>query len=132
VNTQKVPAVLVVDDDPDLRESVQDLLEENGYQVHTAANGREALEALERLPGVCILLLDWMMPVMSGEEFLEQLRQWPEAKRPAVLIVSASGAVRAEGVAGTLKKPFSIDDLLALVGTHCGGGVGSTRRRSAE
>jgi CheY-like chemotaxis protein len=115
------PAVLVIDDDPDLRESIQDLLEENGYQVRTAAHGKEALRILETLPRPCILLLDWMMPVMNGEEFLQHLRQRPDADSLPVLVVSASTGIRAEGITGFLKKPFTIDQLLQMVRTYCPG-----------
>ena len=57
--------VLVVEDDPDVRSALNDLLEAEGYEVETASNGKEALERLaEHRPG--LVLLDLMMPVMSG------------------------------------------------------------------
>src|SRR4029453_111091 len=61
--------VLVVDDDPDIRETLRFVLEDAGYPVYCAENGREALQVLEgakHRPG--LILLDLMMPIMSGEE----------------------------------------------------------------
>jgi CheY-like chemotaxis protein len=113
------PNILVIDDDPDLRESLKDVLEENGYEVHQAAHGKEALAVLDTMPRPCLLLLDWMMPVMGGQEFLSHWRERDEARSVPVLVVSASRDIQAEGVAGVLKKPFSIDALLVHVRRHC-------------
>lgn len=117
--TEGSPTILVIDDDPDLRDSLQDLLEENGYQVQTAAHGKEALGVLDTSPRPCVLLLDWMMPVMGGEEFLRHLRERPGSDGLPVLIVSASAGIQVDGIAGVLKKPFTIDALLSFVRTHC-------------
>jgi len=60
------PSVLVVEDDPDLRETLTALLTHHGYSVHTATNGREALARLRNAPHPGVVLLDLMMPVMNG------------------------------------------------------------------
>ena len=70
-------SVLVVDDDADLRDSLADLLREEGYAVTLAANGREALDLLPRLKRPCGVLLDIAMPVMTGTEFYEAMRADP-------------------------------------------------------
>src|SRR5690606_16492213 len=70
-------AMLVVEADVDVRETLEDILESEGYTVTTAANGQEALERLSGAALPCVVLLDLMMPVMNGREFLAALRRDP-------------------------------------------------------
>ena len=63
--------VLVVDDEPDIRESLRDALEDEGYRVAVARNGKEALDILPTLEKPVAIILDIIMPVMSGAEFYE-------------------------------------------------------------
>ena len=111
--------LFVVDDEPDIRETLRLVLECEGYSVETAANGREALELLQRAVP-CVILLDLMMPVMNGWEFAEQLRQRPEGASIPVVVVTAFRD-RAEGVPcqGVLGKPFDLDALFQHVRRHC-------------
>ena len=113
--------VLVVDDDPDIREAVQDILSFEGYQVVQADNGREALELLGREPRLrpCIILLDLMMPVMDGEELVGHLQKVPALATLPVILVTASGRGMFPGVKAIIKKPFDMDELLAAVAAHC-------------
>ena len=62
--------ILVVDDDAEIRESLSDLLSDEGHRVRAAANGKEALELLRQTPAPCMILLDLMMPVMNGWQFV--------------------------------------------------------------
>ncbi len=114
--------VVVVEDDPDIREVLQEMLDAGGHQVLTASNGREALEVLDRVASPCLVLLDLMMPVMSGFAFLEELRRRPDQARVSVLLISANAQVeqtaRGSRVVGFVKKPFDLDDVLALVDSH--------------
>jgi CheY-like chemotaxis protein len=113
--------ILVVEDDPDIRESLRIVLEGEGYQVDAAANGREALDRLghER---PCLILLDLMMPVMSGTELLTVLRGRDSLKTIPVVVVSAYGhlAQATQGVEGFMTKPVALDDLLGVVTRFCG------------
>jgi CheY-like chemotaxis protein len=111
----------VVDDDPDIREAVQDILSFEGYTVLQADNGREALELLNRQPPVrpCLILLDLMMPVMDGEEFVGHLRKDPALASLPVILVTASGRSMFPGIRAIIKKPFEMDELLATVAAHC-------------
>jgi two-component system, chemotaxis family, chemotaxis protein CheY len=116
--------VLVVEDDPDVRESLCEALADSGYEVAGAANGREALDWLKssaRRP--CLIVLDLMMPVMGGEEFRALQRQDDDLSEIPVLLVSAHKEVAAlatrMGVVGALPKPFKLDTLLAFVSSHC-------------
>ncbi len=112
--------ILVVEDDVDIRECYQSLLERAGYRVTTAKNGQEALDELER-QRPALILLDLMMPVMSGPEFLEVMRSDSKSDDIPVLIVSAYGelADATTGVAGFLRKPVELETLLAAVSKYC-------------
>ncbi len=116
-----VPTVLLVEDDEDIRDAIADVLETAGYYVVLAENGRVALDALrlaERLPD-CVLL-DLMMPVMDGKEFLRELRNTPRLRHLRILLLSADVAsvarARELGADGGVCKPVTPDALLTLVG----------------
>ena len=111
--------VLVVEDDFDLRDALVPILEYEGHRVVSAANGKEALERLHAMAPPSLILLDLMMPVMSGEEFrAEQLRDPALASIPVVIVsahASAEDRARRLGAAGCVRKPFEVDDLLEQV-----------------
>lgn len=109
--------VLVVEDDAALRELLAIILEGEGLEVDTAANGREALERISvRAPGV--VLLDMTMPVMDGWQFCRELDR-RGGPRPRIVVVTAATdpARRADEVHadGWLSKPFDRDALVALI-----------------
>jgi DNA-binding response OmpR family regulator len=111
--------VLVVDDDPDVREVVATVLGDDGYEVDTASDGAEALRKVgEHAPDAVIL--DAMMPVMDGYEFLKLWRTRPVEERAPVLVVSAVRDWRTaleSGAQGYLSKPFDLDSLEAALRT---------------
>jgi CheY-like chemotaxis protein len=117
--------ILVVEDDPDIRSALCTILEEEGYTVMSASDGREALAKLRDrngLPGV--ILLDLMMPVMNGAEFrLAQLRD-PRLRQIPVVVLSADGryaeTARALGAAAAFAKPFELRPLLDTLGEVAG------------
>jgi CheY-like chemotaxis protein len=113
--------VLVVDDDGDIRDTLAELLESEGYEVAVAAHGEEALAYLRSAPAPRLILLDLMMPVMNGFEFrAEQLRDARLAAIPVVVITagrpSNASSLNAKAV---LTKPLGMFELLALVSDHC-------------
>jgi CheY-like chemotaxis protein len=113
--------VLIVDDDLDIRETLRFVLEDAGYPVYVAGNGKEALEVLEGanpLPG--LILLDLMMPVMSGEDLLAVLKKVKALATIPVTVVTASGAPMPPLANNLLKKPVDLDMLLAIVSRTCG------------
>src|SRR4051812_42751331 len=69
--------VLVVDDDPTIRDALHMILEAEGYHVETAANGAEALSCLREGQPPCLIVLDLMMPVLNGWQFRNLQRQDP-------------------------------------------------------
>jgi len=114
--------ILVVEDDLDLSDSLRDALEDEGYRVATAHNGREGLDALRRQGRhPCVVLLDLMMPVMNGWQFLEVKGHEGELAPIPVVVVSACSerASVARETAGFIPKPIDIEQLLALVHRFC-------------
>ncbi|HET9598138.1 MAG TPA: response regulator [Anaeromyxobacteraceae bacterium] len=105
--------VLVVDDDPDIRSLISEMLSATGYEVSTAQHGREALELLRAQP-FGLVVLDLMMPVMTGWEFREAQLRDPEIAGVPVVVVSAARSPRPVPAAAFLAKPFDVDELLAL------------------
>jgi CheY-like chemotaxis protein len=120
--TERQPSVsiLVVDDDPGTCDAIQEILTSVGYEVLVAHHGAMALEMLGRASRPCLILLDVLMPVMNGVEFLVQLRQHPAYRRLPVVVCTANERDLPPGAQALLKKPFELDELLATVQAHCG------------
>ena len=112
--------VLVVDDQEVIRDTLQTALDDEGFTVETAANGREALDILERWKP-CVILLDLTMPVMDGWAFrAEQKRSGSTV--PVVLLSAAgelSGHQRALDAAAVIAKPFDIDRVISTIEGVC-------------
>jgi DNA-binding response OmpR family regulator len=113
--------VLVVDDDPGVLEVLDLALTAEGYRVVLARNGREALDqAAETHPS--LMLVDLMMPVMDGWQFVRACREQEFAQQTPVIILSAARnveqAVHELGVQAVIAKPFNLDHLLDLVAAH--------------
>jgi CheY-like chemotaxis protein len=112
--------VLVVDDDEALRESIVELLREEGYRAAGVSNGREALDFLDR-ESPRLILLDLAMPVMDGWQFLAARENKPAAREAAVVLLSGMAFIRdAPGVAGFITKPIRTDSVLDYVRRFCG------------
>lgn len=112
------PTVLVVDDDPGIRESVTEVLSAEGYRVLEAADGEEALVRLDGLEGRCVVLLDLAMPRMNGLELLKELSRSGRSERFPVVVMSANAHPRElefPQVVALLRKPFELDELLRWV-----------------
>jgi CheY-like chemotaxis protein len=105
--------ILVVDDDQAIRETISEVLRDEGYEVVCAENGLQALSVLHKGKRPDVVLLDLMMPVMSGWEVLEQLQANTDLCRIPVVVVSA---MTAPGVRDHLAKPIDLDRLLTTVG----------------
>jgi CheY-like chemotaxis protein len=112
--------VLIVDDHREIREVTAELLDINGFEVMSAANGREALALLEQRQLPCLILLDLMMPVMNGWEFLDACQSRPEFAQIPVVIVSAyEDRAPRDRVQAVLKKPVDLSALLTEVKRYC-------------
>ena len=112
--------ILVVDDEPKIRQVIKEALELAAYDVFTAASGPDALEQLKRQP-VDLVLLDLLMPVMDGYEVYHLLKENPRTKDIPVIIVTAKGERkdRQLGLNGAaynyIAKPFEIEQVVAKV-----------------
>jgi CheY-like chemotaxis protein len=110
--------ILIVDDEPDIRDSLQEYLEDEGFAVATAANGAEGLARLRSGELPRVIILDLLMPVMDGNEMYEQLQADPVLAQLPV-IISTSDPRRAPSGVLTMKKPVNLARLLATVRQFC-------------
>ena len=109
--------VLIVDDDPPIRNLVKQIFRRIGYESREARDGVEALAMLEQA-SPRLIVLDLMMPKMNGWEVIEELRKSGKLERIPVVVLTAVGSQRTEnlpslGVRAVLSKPFEIADLIA-------------------
>ena len=111
--------VLIVEDDRSIREGLQSVLESEGYQAFGAGNGREALDLLRSIPRPGLILLDLMMPVMSGWEVLEALRMDDAFSSIPVVVVSAVSERGEVSASRVLRKPVEVGMLLSVVEEFC-------------
>src|SRR3989442_5982598 len=111
-------AIMLIDDDADTRVAIRDFLTTEGFLVHTAREGQQALHMLEKMDPPDLILLDYKMPVMNGKQFLAIQRRTPRLENIPVVILSAatrewSGAhLEVEEV---LSKPVDPELLLSVV-----------------
>jgi len=112
--------ILVVDDEPNIVVPLQFLMEQNGYEVETAATGEEAVEAVTRFRPD-LVLLDIMLPGMDGFEACQRIREIPEGRQVKVVFLTAMGREMdiAKGMSlepdDYITKPFSNADVVARV-----------------
>ncbi len=110
------PVVLVVEDDPAVRELLADVLDEVDYEVITAQDGSAALQIMQSLR-IDLITLDLDLPGLTGSELLRVIHG-RELPAPPVVVITSTEPVARElqaRVQGTLAKPFDVDDLIALV-----------------
>jgi two-component system response regulator VicR len=110
--------ILVVDDEFLITDILVDALEEEGFRVLTASNGRKALEVLDKeVPA--LVMTDFMMPLMNGLELARAIKANPDwARIPVILLSGAQGAIarsHPELFAAVFDKPFRIENILAAV-----------------
>jgi two-component system, OmpR family, phosphate regulon response regulator PhoB len=117
--------ILVVEDDRPIRELVVLLLEEEGYEVVQAADGRAAIGLINQLAPpegpLCLILLDMMLPLLDGLPVIDYLVQ--HGVRLPIIAMSASQAhllaAQANGARAAIHKPFGLEQLLRAVSQHC-------------
>jgi CheY-like chemotaxis protein len=109
-------AVLVVEDDTDLRETIAELLRYKGFRVHEASNGREALTKLAQLSEQPVLiLLDLMMPEMTGWELIDELKRGGRHDSASIFIVSAAADDGLRSNYPVVDKPIRVIELMNMV-----------------
>jgi CheY-like chemotaxis protein len=117
---------MVVEDNEDLRDTLIEILESNGYESLGARDGRDALEQLAGLGSQpCIIVLDLMMPIMDGWSFRKEQLKRPEYASIPVVVISAYDRfphdMQELQASAYLQKPIKITDLMAIVRRHCSG-----------
>jgi len=109
-------SILIIEDDDDIRDALCQLLEEEGYRVRAAHHGQEGLALATQEGPPQVILLDLMMPIMNGWEFLAARRHDPKLARVPVVVVSATGDPGGLGESTAfLRKPFDVQRLLQVV-----------------
>jgi two-component system response regulator CpxR len=109
--------VLLVEDDLDVRDTLQDLLESQGLDVIPAANGKQAIDflTLNDPPGADLVILDLMMPLVSGWEVLHVMTADKALRRIPVIVLSALPVSRPERALELVRKPFTLETLVASI-----------------
>jgi CheY-like chemotaxis protein len=117
----KKGSILVIEDDFTIREPLREALEIEGYPVKTARHGKEALDLLEEGFMPSLILLDLMMPVMNGWEFLTEFSKQKKWAPIAVAIVTAYAGQSNINykVAAYLKKPINMDQVFEVATLYC-------------
>jgi CheY-like chemotaxis protein len=112
-------SVLVVEDDVAIRAALCELLEFEGYKVYQAIDGKQALETLKAGLRPDLILLDLMMPVMSGSRFREEQMVDPSIAHIPVIVLSADSNIKNVSeklrINRFLRKPVNLDELLATI-----------------
>jgi CheY-like chemotaxis protein len=121
VSSRSSEVVLVVDDDQDIRDALCELLEDEGYHVVSAANGREALAYLGSREPPCVILLDLMMPIMDGWEFRRRQQGDPKWANIPVVVITAAGQYGSASIDAdrVLPKPLQLDHVLEALQQFC-------------
>jgi CheY-like chemotaxis protein len=107
--------VFLVDDDPSIREALSDALEAEGYLVLAARDGREALARMRSFTGTAVALIDLLMPEMTGWQLVEAMKNDHDLEKIPIIVCSAYPEVPIFGVEYFLKKPSSLDEIVAAL-----------------
>lgn len=112
--TEVPKRVLIVDDEVDLLASLSEAFADEGYLVETAVNGKDALDKLPSMGRPCVMILDLLMPVMSGNELYARMKADPRFSDIPV-IVSTSDPSRSPFGVPVMKKPVNLDRMFEAV-----------------
>lgn len=113
----KAGTVLLVEDDSEIRDTVQDVLEAQGYDVIPAENGKQAIDylMLDRSSRPDLVILDLMMPLVTGWQVLDTIRRLPSMDGVPVVVMTAARTNKPVGADVVLMKPFPLEVLLETV-----------------
>ncbi len=111
--------VLIVEDDADASALMKEVLEDEGFFVVCATDGRQALGAMAGLEHVCLILLDLFMPGMNGWDFLTSVRASPGGDAVPVVVVTSRPEQAPADANRVLAKPLSFGALISTVSAYC-------------
>jgi CheY-like chemotaxis protein len=118
VSRSEPKTILVVEDELDIRESLRDAFEDEGYAVRCAANGKDGLDALRNFERPCAVVLDLIMPIMSGNELYAAMQA--DARLATIpVVVSTSDPSRAPSGVLIMRKPIDLRRLLTTIAGLC-------------
>ena len=116
----KLRFVLIVEDDRDTRESLIELLDDEGYRTVAVANGQQALQHLVHMRP-CLIVADYVMPDMTGGDLVTAVQNQQALRDiPMVLLTAADPTVLRNVRVPVLRKPLDVDALLDVLRQHCG------------
>lgn len=115
----KPHTILIVEDEEDLRELMRESLELKGYTVVTAEEGQDALQKIDGIDHLCLVLLDLFMPGMNGWDFFEKMRERPELAAVPVIVHSSASNRAPPGVTRVMQKPIMFEQLISVVSEYC-------------
>jgi CheY-like chemotaxis protein len=116
----KCRSILIVEDEEGIRETLKDIIELEGYNVFTAVNGEEGLRVLHKMERPCLVLLDLLMPVMNGMEFLSAKGHDDMiAQIPVCIVSGVADKPDMKGAVGFVKKPIDLEILLRFIKDYC-------------
>lgn len=117
--SERVRSVLVVDDEDGICETLRDVFEDEGFVVHTAGNGRDALAVMHELEiKPSVVILDLIMPVLDGNAVYLAMKSHPDLAHIPI-VISTSDPSRAPAGALVMCKPIALDTLVAAVHRFC-------------
>lgn len=115
--------ILVIEDDPYIRDAVSEILQLEGYSVLSAENGEAGLEQLRKDRATDLILLDLMMPIKDGFQFRREQEEDPRIAEIPVVLMSADESIVEKkiriGAKSYVKKPIDMDKLLNTVRQYC-------------
>lgn len=111
--------VFVADDDDAVRDSAQDILEDEGYLVLGARNGTEALSRMRGISGPAVALIDLVMPGMDGWDLIDAMRADVDLKRIPIIVISGQGREPIKGTDRVMRKPYKATELVGAVREFC-------------
>lgn len=116
----KLKRILLIEDDKELQDLIKEALELEGFKVFTANNGREGLNLLATNPAPCLILLDLIMPVMNGWEFMEELNNdLLLSTIPVVIVSGLENKSENDKSYAFIPKPIDLEKLLIIVHKYC-------------
>lgn len=118
--------MLLVEDNADLLDVIQNYLETEGFDVFPASHGKQAIDFLIALRGKQpeLMILDLMMPIVSGWDVLRHMRRQPRLDTIPVLVMTAATQTIPEGAAVMIMKPFNLEDFSRAIHATCRSGAG--------